>query len=101
MGVKSGAHQEGDSLAITRIQEVRPPTWLEQQFPRVWRILMMAQLSIPTDWSIDDSETNSYIDLNGMMGTCGTYPPRYTGDPANAPNTPSDRRIDSIPALVL
>ena len=62
-GVTSlGAHPEGDQLAITCIQEVRPPTWMEQQFPRVYGYLFDGSSFTPTDWSIDDSDTKSYID---------------------------------------
>ena len=89
-GVTSlGAHQENEFLAITCIQEVRPPTWIEQQFPRVYGYLFDGTSFTPTDWSIDDAETKSYIDPQWYDGKMWYISPTgYTGDPANAPNTP-------------
>ena len=89
-GVTSlGTHQEGSMLAITCIQEVRPPTWFEQQIPKVYGYLYDGAQFHPTSWSIHDSETKSYIDPQ-MFEEVMWYisPTGYTGDPANAPNTP-------------
>ncbi len=89
-GVTSlGAHVEEDKLAITCIQEVRPPTWLEQQYPKVYGYLFDGATFTPTDWNINDSETKSYIDPQWYDGEMWYISPSgYTGDPANAPNTP-------------
>ena len=89
-GVTSlGAHTQNDKLAITCIQEVRPPSWMEQQFPRVYGYLFDGSEFTPTSWSINDPDTRSYIDPQWYDGEMWYISPSgYTGDPANAPNTP-------------
>ena len=90
-GVTSlGAHKINDKeLGITLIQEVRPPTWWEQQHPKVYGYSFDGSNFHPTSWTIADPETKSYIDpqmYNGEMWYIS--PPGYIGDPAKAPSTP-------------
>ena len=89
-GVTSlGAHYQDDQLAITCIQEVRPPTWFEQRYPKVYGYLFDGESFTPTDWSIDDPDTKSYIDPQWYEGKMWYISPTgFIGDPANAPNTP-------------
>ena len=89
-GVTSlGLHQQEDKLAITCIQEVRPPTWWEQQSPKVYGYLFDGETFTPSSWSIDDSETKAFIDPQYFEGKMWYISPTgYTGDPALAPNIP-------------
>ena len=90
-GVTSlGAHQMDDQrLGITCIQEVRPPNWWEQQNPKVYGYLFDGETFEATTWSIDDSQTQSYIDPQWFEGHMWYISPTgYTGDPAHAPSTP-------------
>lgn len=85
-----GVHQLPDNnLAITCIQEVRPPTWYEQRNPKVYGYIFDGAFFTPTSWEIDDTETKSYIDPQWFEGKMWYISPTgYTGDPANAPATP-------------
>ena len=54
-GVTSlGLHEQNGLLAITCIQEVRPPTWWEQQNPKVYGYLFDGEsfinISVTTSW---------------------------------------------------
>ena len=72
-GVTSlGAHEDGDNLAITCIQEVRPPTWLEQQLPRVYGYLFDGtNFTQQTGASMILRQRVISI-LSGIMERCGT-----------------------------
>ena len=82
-------HEDPNTLGITLIQEVRPPTWWEQQFPAVYGYLFDGSSFTPTSWNIGDPATKSYIDPQMYRGEMWYIsPPGYTGDPAKAPSTP-------------
>ena len=84
-----GLHEENGFLAITSIQEVRPPTWWEQQYPKVYGYLFDGMNFKASSWSIDDKESNRYIDPQSFEGHMWYISPTgYTGDPAKAPKTP-------------
>lgn len=89
-GVTSlGLHEQDGQLALTCIQEVRPPNWFEQQDPPVYGYLFDGETFKPHSWSIDDSSTRAFIDPQYFEGRMWYISPTgYTGDPALSPDIP-------------
>ena len=78
------AIDDDQSLLITAIQEVRPPTWYEQQTdPPVRGYRYNGETWEPKAWKVVDTETRSYIDpqiFNGQIWYIS--PSGQSGDPA-------------------
>jgi len=85
-----GMHQLADgNLAITCIQEVRPPTWWEKQSPVVYGYIFDGKSFQATEWKVNDTESTIYIDPQMFEGDMWYISPSgFTGDPAKAPATP-------------
>ena len=78
------AIDEDQSLLITAIQEVRPPTWLETKTdPPVRGYKFDGTTWEPKSWKVDDTQTRAYIDpqiFNGQIWYIS--PSGQSGDPA-------------------
>jgi hypothetical protein len=85
-----GLHKRKDGkLAITCIQEVRPPTWWEQRSPKVYGYIYDGETFTATEWDITDEGSSIYIDPQLFEEQMWYISPSgYTGDPAKAPATP-------------
>ncbi|MDG1482907.1 MAG: hypothetical protein P8R54_25170 [Myxococcota bacterium] len=78
------AQDEEGSLLLTGIQEVRPPTWLEERLgPKVHGFLYDGEELHPREWSIQDKESRSYLDPQYFEEQMWYISPQgRSGDPA-------------------
>ena len=71
-------------LLLTLIQEVRPPSWIEEQLgPPIYGFEYDGETFHPKSWSVEDEATKAYIDpqmFNGQMWYIS--PSGNSGDPA-------------------
>ena len=74
---------ENGDLLVTAIQEVRPPSWLEEQTsPPVRGYRFDGETWHPKAWRVEDDATRAYIDPQMFEGQMWYISPVGIGDPA-------------------